>query len=154
MRKVRGGMAFLGQVWRLTLPYFKSSEERWRARILLVVIIAMTLGNVAISVRFNDWYGRFYDVLQNKNLAQFWPLLLEFSILAALANHNRVPMTVYEIATMAYALEREDLGIRGGYQDHYAAAFGGFNYMEFNHDHVVVNPEPSNGSSCSPGCPA
>jgi putative ATP-binding cassette transporter len=83
--KIRGGLAFLGQVWRLTLPYFKSSEERWRARILLVVIVAMTLGNVAISVRFNDWYGRFYDTLQNKDLASFWPLLLEFSILAALA---------------------------------------------------------------------
>jgi D-glycero-alpha-D-manno-heptose-7-phosphate kinase len=62
------------------------------------------------------------------------------AILSALANHNRVPMTVYEIAMMAYALEREDLGIRGGYQDHFAAAFGGFNYMEFNSDHVVVNP--------------
>ena len=62
------------------------------------------------------------------------------AIVAALANFSRLPMTVYDIAAMAYALEREDLGIRGGYQDHFAAAFGGFNYIEFNSDHVVVNP--------------
>lgn len=62
------------------------------------------------------------------------------AIVAALANFNRLPMTVYEIAMMAHALERVDLGIRGGYQDHFAAAFGGFNYIEFNSDHVVVNP--------------
>ena len=62
------------------------------------------------------------------------------AIVAALADFNRVPMTLYEISTMAHALERQDLGIRGGLQDHFAAAFGGFNYIEFNSDHVVVNP--------------
>lgn len=62
------------------------------------------------------------------------------AIVAALASFNRVPMDVYELAAMAHVLEREDLGIRGGLQDHYAAAFGGFNYIEFHGDHVVVNP--------------
>lgn len=51
-----------------------------------------------------------------------------------------VPMTHYEIAETTYRIERLEVKLSGGKQDQYAATFGGFNFIEFARDHVVVNP--------------
>ena len=69
------------KVWALSLPYFKS-EEKWKARGLLLSIIALNLGAVYMLVQINDWNRVFYDALQNKDAAVFWTQLGRFTYLA------------------------------------------------------------------------
>lgn len=59
--------------------------------------------------------------------------------IAAIAEWIGEKMTSFEMANLAYKLEREDIGLKGGKQDQYAAVFGGFNLMKFRADGVDVN---------------
>ena len=54
--------------------------------------------------------------------------------------YKSMPFEIYDLARTAYVIEREDFNISGGLQDHYSAVFGGFNFIEFYKDSVIVNP--------------
>jgi len=62
------------------------------------------------------------------------------TLVGLLKEYMDSPLTLYEIADLAYTIERKELGLRGGAQDQYAATFGGINYIEFEKNTARVTP--------------
>ena len=73
----------LRDCWSLTKPYF-TSEDRWPALGLLLILLGLNLGSVYLNVLFTEWNNLFYTALQEKNWAVFIHQLLRFSWIAAL----------------------------------------------------------------------
>lgn len=63
------------------MPYFKS-DEKWRARGLLLAVVLLNLGTVYMLVQINEWYRVFYDALQAKDQPVFWQQIGRFGWLA------------------------------------------------------------------------
>jgi putative ATP-binding cassette transporter len=75
--------SFLGKVWNLAAPYWRS-EEKGTAWTLLAAIVGISLGLVYMLVLLNDWQREFFNAIQEKQSEDFFALLLYFSFLAAM----------------------------------------------------------------------
>jgi vitamin B12/bleomycin/antimicrobial peptide transport system ATP-binding/permease protein len=81
----------LKDIWRLTKPYFFTKDkgvlnlgwlgkytfaEKWIAWGLLALIVAINIGQVAISVRLSYFNRDWFNAIQEKDAGTFWSLLL------------------------------------------------------------------------------
>ena len=79
--RVRGRL-FVADIWSLARPYWVS-EERWVARGLLALVVALSLGSIYIAVLVNHWNAAFYNALQAFDAPEFFRQLLIFLGLTA-----------------------------------------------------------------------
>lgn len=120
-------------VWNLIKPYW-SSEEKWRARGLLITIIALALGMVYLDVQFNAWNRDFYNALENKNYAVFREQLWRFSYLAFIF----IAVAIYRIY-LTQALEmRWRVWMTRQYLDEWLANQA---YYRIEQTHTADNPD-------------
>jgi putative ATP-binding cassette transporter len=78
----RHGASSLREAWALARPFWRDGAERG-AWALLGAVVSLTLAVVWLNVRFSEWNNRFYNTLQNRDLATFGRELGIFALLAA-----------------------------------------------------------------------
>ena len=111
---MRGEIRLFRDAWGIVRPYW-FSEERWAARALLLVVVALNLAIVYLNVRINRWNATFYNALQDKNYTLFIEQLTRFAWLAGLF----IVAAVYQL----YINQMLQIRWRRWLTDHYLGAW-------------------------------
>ena len=121
----------LTQFWTIAKSYW-SSEDKWRARGLLLAVIILSLGYTGLSVLLNNKRGVLISALSAHDEARFWQTILVFT----------GTLVVYAPLYAGYVYLRDRLGVEwrqwltGNLIDRYFQnrAFYNLNYAEANID--------------------
>jgi D-glycero-alpha-D-manno-heptose-7-phosphate kinase len=124
--------------WNVDRAIVDTSLEFWNTRDN-VDIVKATMEAAGLSP--TEGYDLLIHSMAPKNSGLAGSSALMVSLLAAMRNAAGMPMmNRNEVAKQAYHIEREVLQRPGGYQDQYAAVFGGFNFMEFKKNSIINYP--------------
>ena len=74
----RFNLTIFRQFWSIAKSYW-SSDEKWRARGLLLLVILLSLGYTGLSVLLNNKRGELISALSVRDEARFWQTILIFA---------------------------------------------------------------------------
>lgn len=74
----------LKQIWRLAIPYWTKSEERWQAYLLLVAALALIALLVVTNVRYNRWFADWTNAFVNVDYGLWKQQLILWFVIAVL----------------------------------------------------------------------
>src|SRR6266487_895539 len=118
----------------------RNMTGRWEGRLSLPQAVLDALPDVrGVEVTM------FSDVPPGSGLGSSSALVV--SMLKLISSAYNLPTDLYELAELAYRIERVDLGIPGGRQDQYAATFGGMCVYHFGGKQVIVEPVLSDAAA-------
>lgn len=73
---------FLARFWHLAGPYWRSPRKS-RARLLTLLVVALTFAQVALAIVLNFWNEQFFNALEQKRLDRFLLLVGVFALIVA-----------------------------------------------------------------------
>lgn len=97
----RFNLTIVKQFWSIAQRYW-SSDEKWRARGLLLLVVLLSLGYTGLSVLLNNKRGALISALSAKDEAVFWQTILVFV----------GTLVVYAPLYAGYVYLRDRLGLR------------------------------------------
>lgn len=139
LRDGKGKTRIVSHDWEITRDITELALEFSKNKETNVDIVKAVMGECGLEPR--DGYELLIHSMAPKNSGLAGSSALIVSLLSAMFNMAGKPMLDRDMfAKTAYRIEREVLRRPGGYQDQYAAVFGGFNFLEFSKSGVKTYP--------------